>query len=309
MNLISIVIPTYNRAHLLGETIESIQKQTHPYWECIVVDDNSTDGTEKLMKSIISKDTRVQYYKKPSTLPKGPSAARNFGFDKSKGKYINWFDSDDIMHPQKLEIDLETIQSGDYDFTISQSKFFSEIEKPKKEFWNETLWSEDPINDFITKRIGWSVNSPLWKKKSITKIALEFNEKLITVDDYFYHIQALEANFKPVVLSETLTFLREHPQRLIDFKVKSPFKLQVNVYLMSRFRTLQLNDETIIYLNKQFKRQFANLLKNKEMQVAKTYYKEDILGMYFKSIRKDIKRMYTISLLYRFTGFGYRFIK
>lgn len=309
MNLISIVIPTYNRAHLLGETIESIQKQTHPYWECIVVDDNSTDGTEKLMKSIISKDTRVQYYKKPSTLPKGPSAARNFGFDKSKGKYINWFDSDDIMHPQKLEIDLETIQSGDYDFTISQSKFFSEIEKPKKEFWNETLWSEDPINDFITKRIGWSTNAPLWKRDSLNKYNLRFNEDLITAEDYLYHIQALQNRFAAVTIDKVMVFQRMHNQRLIDFKVKSPFKLQVNVYLMSRFRTLQLNDETIIYLNKQFKRQFANLLKNKEMQVAKTYYKEDILGMYFKSIRKDIKRMYTISLLYRFTGFGYRFIK
>lgn len=309
MNLISIVIPTYNRAHLLGETIESIQKQTHPYWECIVVDDNSTDGTEKLMKSIISKDTRVQYYKKPSTLPKGPSAARNFGFDKSKGKYINWFDSDDIMHPQKLEIDLETIQSGDYDFTISQSKFFSEIEKPKKEFWNETLWSEDPINDFITKRIGWSTNAPLWKRDSLNKYNLRFNEDLITAEDYLYHIQALQNRFAAVTIDKVMVFQRMHNQRLIDFKVKSPFKLQVNVYLMSRFRTLQLNDETIIYLNKQFKRQFANLLKNKEMQVAKTYYKEDILGMYSKSIRKDIKRMYTISLLYRFTGFGYRFIK
>lgn len=309
MNLISIVIPTYNRAHLLGETIESIQKQTHPYWECIVVDDNSTDGTEKLMKSIISKDTRVQYYKKPSTLPKGPSAARNFGFDKSKGKYINWFDSDDIMHPQKLEIDLETIQSGDYDFTISQSKFFSEIEKPKKKFWNETLWSEDPINDFITKRIGWSTNAPLWKRDSLNRYNLRFNEDLITAEDYLYHIQALQNRFAAVTIDKVMVFQRMHNQRLIDFKVKSPFKLQVNVYLMSRFRTLQLNDETIIYLNKQFKRQFANLLKNKEMQVAKTYYKEDILGMYFKSIRKDIKRMYTISLLYRFTGFGYRFIK
>jgi len=309
MNLISIVIPTYNRAHLLGETIESIQKQTHPYWECIVVDDNSTDGTEKLMKSIISKDTRVQYYKKPSTLPKGPSAARNFGFDKSKGKYINWFDSDDIMHPQKLEIDLETIQSGDYDFTISQSKFFSEIEKPKKEFWNETLWSEDPINDFIKMKIGWSVNAPLWKRSSLIATDLKFNENLITADDFLYHIQALELGLKPIVIKKTLSFLRVHPKRLNEYKIKSPFKLDVNLYLIKNKKQLKLNEQTTDYLNSQFINQYLNLLKNKKINLA--------ISLLFKALQKQYKillklkliNVLSIGCIYKATGLGYKFLK
>ena len=297
MKLISIIIPTYNRAHLLGETLESIRQQTYTNWECIVIDDGSTDGTEAMMKKLITDDARIQYYKKPNTLPKGPSSARNFGFGKSKGDYINWFDSDDRMHPEKLETDIEYIQSGTYDFTISQSEFFSEIGTPSKKYWNENLWSEDPINNFIVKNIGWGVNAALWKKYSLEAVALKFDETLMTADDFLYHIQALECNLKPVIIDKTLSFLREHPERLNDFKIKSPFKLSVNVYVMERKKTLQLNKTTITYLNNQFKQQFSNLLKNKQVDVAKTYYNKGVLKMYSKTIRKDIKRMYTRSML------------
>ena len=101
--LISIIIPTYNRAHLIGETLDSILLQTYPNWECIVVDDGSADNTADVMRDNIKNDNRFQYHQRPDNRKKSPNSCRNYGFELSKGEYIKWFDSDDIMLPYLLE--------------------------------------------------------------------------------------------------------------------------------------------------------------------------------------------------------------
>ena len=101
--LVSIIIPTYNRAHLIGETLDSVLAQTYENWECIVVDDGSTDNTDELMADYMAKDKRFRYYHRPEDRLPGGNAARNYGFELSKGAYIQWFDSDDIMLPEFLE--------------------------------------------------------------------------------------------------------------------------------------------------------------------------------------------------------------
>src|SRR5690606_10858035 len=101
--LISIIIPTYNRAHIIGETLDSILAQTYTHWECIVVDDGSTDGTAHLMAGYMERDTRFRYYHRPVERPKGPCSCRNYGFEQSKGDYVNFFDSDDLLKPEAYE--------------------------------------------------------------------------------------------------------------------------------------------------------------------------------------------------------------
>ena len=76
--LVSIIIPTYNRAHLIAETLDSIIAQTYTNWECIVVDDGSTDPTDELMETYCKKDSRFQYYHRPKNRPKGANACRNY---------------------------------------------------------------------------------------------------------------------------------------------------------------------------------------------------------------------------------------
>jgi glycosyltransferase involved in cell wall biosynthesis len=95
--LVSIIIPTFNRAHLIGETLDSVMAQTYTNWECIVVDDGSTDDTEALLKAYIEKDARFQYHKRPDRHAPGGSGARNYGFGLSAGDYVQWFDDDDVM--------------------------------------------------------------------------------------------------------------------------------------------------------------------------------------------------------------------
>ena len=101
--LVSIIIPTYNRANFLRETLNSILTQTYKNWECIVVDDRSTDNTNQIVSNYIEQDERFKFYVRPCNRLRGGNAARNYGFEKSQGDYIQWFDSDDIMFPDYLQ--------------------------------------------------------------------------------------------------------------------------------------------------------------------------------------------------------------
>ncbi|HEY4538836.1 MAG TPA: glycosyltransferase family 2 protein, partial [Faecalibacter sp.] len=95
--LVSIIIPTFNRADLIGETLDSIIEQNYQNWECIVVDDGSTDNTEEILMRYQIKDNRFSYYKRPKFLLKSGNSCRNYGFEKSSGELIVFFDSDDVM--------------------------------------------------------------------------------------------------------------------------------------------------------------------------------------------------------------------
>ena len=96
--MVSVIIPTYNRAHVLPRAIESVLKQTYTELELIVVDDASTDDTAAVMTAIT--DPRVRYVRKEHG---GAAAARNRGIAEAKGEFIAFQDSDDVWHSDKLE--------------------------------------------------------------------------------------------------------------------------------------------------------------------------------------------------------------
>lgn len=100
----SVIIPTYNRAGFIAETIQSVLKQTYPYFEVIVVDDGSTDDTAAVVSNIA--DNRICYYKKENG---ERGAARNFGMCQAKGEYITFLDSDDILYEDYLKNARESI--------------------------------------------------------------------------------------------------------------------------------------------------------------------------------------------------------
>lgn len=105
----SIIIPTYNRAELIEKTIQSVLIQTFCDYEIIVVDDGSTDNTEEVVTSITS--SKIIYHKKINA---ERGAARNTGIDLSKGKYITFLDSDDILYENHLEVASQVIQEDTY---------------------------------------------------------------------------------------------------------------------------------------------------------------------------------------------------
>jgi hypothetical protein len=101
--IVSVIVPVYNGAGFIRDTLESVRRQTHPHWECIIIDDGSTDDTAAVVKKLIEGDGRFQYSYQPNA---GLSAARNAGLERAKGEYIQFLDADDVMLPSKLESQL-----------------------------------------------------------------------------------------------------------------------------------------------------------------------------------------------------------
>ena len=106
--LVSVVIPTYNRALDLVRALKSVIAQTYPHWECIIVDNHSTDNTDELVKSL--EDSRIKLFKIHNN---GVIAkSRNAGILHAQGKYIAFLDSDDWWSPQKLKRSLDCFEQG-----------------------------------------------------------------------------------------------------------------------------------------------------------------------------------------------------
>jgi glycosyltransferase involved in cell wall biosynthesis len=112
--LVSIIIPTYNRASLLiAISVNSVLKQKYQNWELIIVDDGSTDNTKELILKLIedNPDKNIRYYYQGN---KGQGAARNLGIKKSNGNYILCLDSDDYLLPEMIEIILNNFDEKNY---------------------------------------------------------------------------------------------------------------------------------------------------------------------------------------------------
>lgn len=114
--LVSCVVPSYNRAHLLKEAIESTLSQTYPYWEMIIVDDGSTDHTAEMVAIYQRKDARIKYYLNTG---KGVSSARNLGIQMAQGNYIAFLDDDDLSLPHRFESQLRAMLKSGCGFLVS----------------------------------------------------------------------------------------------------------------------------------------------------------------------------------------------
>lgn len=108
MEKVTIVLPTYNRKSTITESIESVVNQTFTNWRMIVVDDASSDGTEEIVRDI--NDERIVYIRNEQN--SGPSYSRNVGVKLANSEYIAFQDSDTIWHPEKLQLQLDKIETG-----------------------------------------------------------------------------------------------------------------------------------------------------------------------------------------------------
>ncbi|HHG7463745.1 TPA: glycosyltransferase family 2 protein [Streptococcus pneumoniae] len=120
--LISIVVPIYNVENYLRQCLDSIQKQTYPNFECIMVNDGSPDHSSKICEEFVEKDSRFKYFEKANG---GLSSARNLGIECSGGAYITFVDSDDWLDSDYLEVLYSKIVEYDTDFVIGSYKKFS----------------------------------------------------------------------------------------------------------------------------------------------------------------------------------------
>lgn len=209
---VSIIMATFNRAHFIVETLQSIQNQTFKDWECIVIDDGGTDNTDKVIQPFLSNDNRFQFLKRNSNYHKGLPGCRNYGLDLAKGKYIIFFDDDDIIHPQNLSICLSCFESNSIDFChYAKSPFVNSypiLTNQKLEI--EKTITIDDIKDIVTQKIGFASCTVLWKKEVFSNN--RFNEKLQYAEEWELFCKLISNGLNGVMLSNILYFNRKHPE-------------------------------------------------------------------------------------------------
>ena len=114
--LVSIIMPSYNTAKFISETIDSVLMQTYTNWELIIVDDCSTDNTDEVVKSFLS-DDRIKYIKNEKN--SGAAFSRNRALREANGKWIAFLDSDDLWHPEKLEKQIRFMEKNRCHFSYT----------------------------------------------------------------------------------------------------------------------------------------------------------------------------------------------
>lgn len=115
--LVSIITPSYNTAKFIGETIRSVQAQTYPNWEMIIVDDCSTDNTDEVVAEYQNADGRIKYFKNEKN--SGAAVSRNKALREAKGRWMAFLDSDDLWVPEKLEKQLKFMVENGYHFSCT----------------------------------------------------------------------------------------------------------------------------------------------------------------------------------------------
>lgn len=114
--LVSIIMPSYNTAAYIAESIRSVLAQTYSNWELIIVDDCSTDDTDAVVAPFLA-DARVRYLK--NDVNSGAAISRNRALREAKGEWIAFLDSDDLWHPEKLEKQIDFMKKYGYKFTYT----------------------------------------------------------------------------------------------------------------------------------------------------------------------------------------------
>ncbi|MNK18132.1 UDP-Glc:alpha-D-GlcNAc-diphosphoundecaprenol beta-1,3-glucosyltransferase WfgD [compost metagenome] len=205
---VSIIIPNYNRASLIGETLDSIIGQTYSHWECLIIDDQSSDNSAAVIKRYITQDSRFKLFQRPPAHPKGANACRNIGMQKASGDYIIFFDSDDLMVENHIEKKITAIQSENYDYVIAKSKYFNNPENKNPLNYRDLGKIPITADNYIKKKINWITFDPIIKT-SIAK-SISFTEKNKSAEEYNYFVKLVLTTNNATAIDEILTKRRFH---------------------------------------------------------------------------------------------------
>lgn len=224
--LFTIIIPTYNRAHLIKKTVDSVLAQEFGDFEILIVDDGSQDNTEEVVEMIA--DRRIKYHKKKN---QERGAARNFGASRAMGLYVNFFDSDDLMYPNHLLVASKKIKEA-----INPEFFHLAYD-----FKDETGRIIKQVNDFsvdIQKDILFnnrlSCNGIFIRKDIAQQFPFEENRILASSEDWELWIR-LSSRFKLHFSNDITSSVVNHKSRSL-FTINAENVIERDLFLIDRIK-------------------------------------------------------------------------
>lgn len=212
---VTIIIATYNREKYFLETLLSIQNQTFLDWECLIIDDGSTDKTVEIIASFLGQDSRFHYYLRSEFYSKGTSGCRNYGLDLAKGDFIIFFDDDDIVHPQNLELCVYELAKNDISFCrYIREVFFGDFDYAFDYSKKYTSFYIDikGIEKMLKNELQFNSCAVMWKKKCFENS--RFNEKISFADEWELYSRILSSGIKGISIEKCLFYGRKHPNSI-----------------------------------------------------------------------------------------------
>lgn len=310
--LISIIIPTYNRANLISYTLDSVLLQTYVNWECIIVDDGSTDNTADIINNYILKDSRFQYIARPVNKLKGPNACRNYGFKQSKGVYVNWFDSDDVYLPNALEKFIETFDANT-DTVVTKLEIIDSFTGNKIKESN--IISTNIIEDYFTGKIAYYVCGPLWKRIFLEQQKQLFDETIRNLDDWDFNLRMLYSLPKIKYIDTPLIQYRYHENSLSQELAKLNFEEIQSEFFAREKHVLLLKKNKIVnprILNRYIKNRYKYFFREAMVRNhSKKYFllKKLIMRQWALSDYEGIAKTFFGFGFFSFFDKGYKFLK
>lgn len=301
MNIISIIIATYNRAHLIPDTLNSIKNQTFQHFECLIIDDGSADDTQNIIEHLLSQDDRFKFLKRPCEYKKGLPGCRNFGLDLCKGDYVIFFDDDDIMHPKNLEYCYSTLMDGKLSFCRFERQTFSEKfsgNMNQEEISHGLEIGKQHFFSIMTNRLPFNSCQIMWKRTCFT--THKFNENLMYAEEWECYLKIIFDGFKGISLNNILMYARKHEaSNTGEFFMGSEVRKKSYVEAITRIiEFLQTRNHLTLRIKK--------YLFNEYYQMNGSFDVNQIFKLRINSIENLIWRVYFLSYSFRLKIFKLR---
>ena len=241
--LISIVLPTYNRAKLLPRAVYSVFEQTWENWELLIVDDASDDDTGEVCKQFRQEDERVRYIKLPENL--GPAGARNRGIAQAKGDFIAFLDSDDEWLPTKLDQQMRAMKPEDA-LCYCNYEYYDEEEYllgvcPPRDI-APILKSGKMLSQLLIMNM---IGTPtiLVRKACIEEVGA-FNEDLTCLEDYEFVLRIAEKY--PIAYVDDDLMMAHASKDGVSGNVEGYF--QTLIYIFRKYYTVLKQEDQVDYM-------------------------------------------------------------
>ena len=187
--VVSIIIPNFNKATFIAESIRSVLEQDFEDWEAIIVDDGSTDNSVEIINNLVSNDPRLKLFQR-NRLPKGGSTCRNIGIENARGDYLFFFDSDDLMTKDCIGERVNLMQDNTtLDFAVFPVGTFYKAIGDSTMVWRTK--KGDHLKQFLRHDLPWNIMSPIWRTPFVKNKLNGFDESFPRLQDVEFHTRAL----------------------------------------------------------------------------------------------------------------------
>jgi glycosyltransferase involved in cell wall biosynthesis len=191
--MISIIIPMYNRATLVGETLDSVFAQTYQDWECLVVDDGSTDNSVEVVQKYVDNDSRFKLLIRPDDRIKGAPTCRNIGWENSNGEIIIFFDSDDVIDSQYFEtvvMLMDKHKEAEYGM-VPCDKFLITPDKPSCRTQKFIPSKGTLLEQILSYSLSSGTQNMIWRRSLLQRNEMMWREGLLKGQDPDFNIRTI----------------------------------------------------------------------------------------------------------------------